>query len=150
MLRRYSFILTIAALLVLGNSRMTSAEPASDVTGTWIFHITMTGASPCECIQVATLHPDFSLDGPGNDQFTGQARGIWAKSGANKINLTLVANNFNKDGSAAGLYTISGTLNLTGPGSGSGSSTFTLTNNSGATLASGKATFTAIRLKLGS
>lgn len=148
MTKRSSFILTIAALLILGYSRMTSAEPGSDVAGTWVIHVAVTGVSPCECIQIATFHADGTLEGPGNDQFSGQARGIWARAGANKVNFTFAQNSFNRDGSAAGLYTISGTMNLTGGGSGTGTSTFTLTNNSGATLASGKATFSATRLKL--
>jgi hypothetical protein len=148
MIKRCLSIATLAAMLVLGYSRMSSAQQPSDIVGTWIFHVTITGASPCECIQIATLHVDSSLEGPGTDQFTGPARGVWAKSGANKVNLTFVQNSFNHDGTAAGLYTISGTMNLTGPGSGSGTSNYTLTNNSGATLAAGKATFTAARLKL--
>jgi hypothetical protein len=147
MIRRYSLFVMVAALLVLGYSPMNSAEPAADGVGTWVFHVSLQGASPCECIQIATFHADFSLEGPGNDQFTGQARGVWAKAGVNKVNFTFVENSFNRDGTAAGLYTISGSMNLTGSASGSGTSTFTLTNNSGATLASGKATFTAARLK---
>jgi hypothetical protein len=148
MIKRCLFITTLAAMLVLGTSRMNSAEQPSYVVGTWIFHVTITGASACECTQIATLHADSSLEGPGNDQFTGPARGLWAKSGTDKVNLTFVQNSFNRDGTAAGLYTISGTMTLTGPGSGNGTSTFTLTNNSGATVAAGKATFTAARLKL--
>jgi hypothetical protein len=147
MIRRYSLAVTVAALLCLGFSRLHSAEPNSEILGTWVFHVTITGASPCECVQIMTLHPDSSVEGPGNDQFTGPARGVWAKSG-NKVNVTFVQNSFNRDGSAAGLYAISGTMNLTGPGAGSGTSGFTQTNNAGATLASGKATFTAARLKL--
>ena len=148
MIRKYAFALTVAALLILGYSRLTSAETSSDLTGTWVFHITVTGASPCECIQILSLHADSSLEGPGNDQFTGQARGIWAKTGPNKLSFTVAQNGFNHDGSAAGLYTISGAMNLTGPGAGSGISSFILTNNSGATLTWGKAAFTATRLRL--
>jgi hypothetical protein len=147
MIRRYSVPLMVAALLVVGYSALNSAEPAADVVGTWVFHVSIQGASPCECVQIATFHADSSLEGPGNDQFTGQARGVWAKAGANKVNFTFVENSFNHDGTAAGLYTISGSMNLTGSASGSGTSSFTLTNNSGATVASGKATFTATRLR---
>ena len=139
--------MTLAALLVLGHSPMTSAEPASDVAGTWVFHVNMPGSSPCECIQIATLHADGTLEGPGNDHFSGPIRGLWAKSGS-KVSITFVENNFNKDGSAGGLYTIQGTMNLAGPGMGSGTSKFTLTNNAGKELASGPATFTASKLKL--
>jgi hypothetical protein len=99
MIRKYTFALTVAALLILGYSRLTSAEPSSDLTGTWVFHITVTGSSPCECIQILSLHPDSSLERPGNDQFSGQARGIWAKAGPNKLSFTLAQNNFNHDGS---------------------------------------------------
>ncbi len=147
MLRRCIFILTIATLLVLGHSRMIGAEPSSDVVGTWVFHVTIIGSEPCECTQIATLRADSSLEGPGNDQFTGQARGVWAKTGASKVSLTFAQNSFNKDGTASGYYTVSGTMTLAGRNAGAGSTAFTLKNNRGVVVASGKATFTAERLE---
>jgi|SRR5579872_1659585 len=147
MLRRFTFFLTIAMLLMLDHPRMIGAEPGSDVLGTWVFHVTIAGSEPCECTQIATLHADSSLEGPGNDHFTGEARGVWAKTGANKVSLTFAQNSFNKDGTASGYYTVSGTMTLAGRNAGSGSSTFTLKNNRGMVLASGKATFTSERLE---
>lgn len=147
MLRRWALILTIVTLLALGQSRMISAEPASDVVGTWVFHVTITGSEPCECTQIATLHADSTLEGPTNDQSTGEARGVWAKTGANKVGLTFAQNSFNRDGTASGYYTVSGTMILAGRNAGSGSSTFTLKNNRGMVVASGKATFTSERLE---
>jgi len=147
MIQRLSLVATLAALIVLGHSRMSSAEPSSGVPGIWVFHVSITGSDPCECNQILTLHPDGSLDGPGTDRFSGPVRGLWSKSGS-KVTVTFVENYFNKDGSAAGLYTIKGTLMLTGSTAGRGDSIFSLTSNAGKELASGAATFTANRLTL--
>jgi hypothetical protein len=134
---RYITVFAAAALLFFGYSRMTSATTPSDVVGTWVFHVAVNGASPCECIQILTLHPDFNLEGLGNDQFIGQARGIWSKTNANKVRFVLVQNSFNHDGTALGLYTIQGTMSVNGPSTGAGTATFTVTDNSGKELEKG-------------
>lgn len=148
MTRRSLYVVFMTALLLLGRSSLRSATAPSGAIGTWIFHVTVEGAPSCECTQILTLHPDSTLDGPGNDQFTGQARGLWSMTGANKLGFILVQNSFKHDGSAAGIYTIKAIMSFAGPNSGNGTSAFTLTDNAGKELDKGTASFTATRLQL--
>jgi hypothetical protein len=145
--------LTAAALLLAALSFQPKLEAQSfgnqDAVGTYIFYVTIAGAPPCQCIVLARLNQDGSLTTPGNDQFTGLGLGEWKKSGFNQVTFTFLQNSFNSDGSAGGLYIIKSVMTLTPAGDGgNGTSTFQLVDNSGKALASGTATFRAVKLKL--
>jgi hypothetical protein len=147
-------VLMMLAGLVLATATAVTPAPAQvysvdPAIGTWTFYVSINGAPPCQCIQLSRFRADGTLDGPGNDQFSGQALGEWKRSTFRDISFAFVQNSFNPDGTAGGVYTIRGTMTLNSSGdSATGTSSFTLVDNSGKVLATGTATFKATRLKL--
>jgi hypothetical protein len=145
--------LTAAAFLLAALSFQPTLAAQSfgnqDAVGTWTFFVTIAGAPPCQCIQLAQFYSDGSLIGPANDHFSGEGLGQWKKSGYNQVTFTILQNTFNPDGSAGGLYIIKGVMTLNpAVDGGSGTSSYQLIDNSGVVLASGTATFRATKLKL--
>ena len=140
-----------AALLLFAAAFLPTAQAQSpgDITGTWTFFITLNGAPPCECIQIARLRADGTLDGPANDRLSGAAYGTWKRTSATDVKFAFVQNNINADGTAGGEYVIRGTMALNSEGdSGNGTSSFQLVDNSGKVQFSGTAIFRATKLKL--
>ena len=75
----------IAALLLSAVTLLPTAQAQTqgDITGTWTFFVTINGAPPCQCIQIARLRADGTLEGPANDHLSGAAVGI--RRGANLL-----------------------------------------------------------------
>jgi hypothetical protein len=143
--------LAAVALLLTSTTPKAHAEnsPAQKVAGTWTFFVTIPGGPPCQCIQIARLHPDGSFDGPANDRLSGEALGIWKQTGAQEITFALVQNNINPDGSAAGEYSIHAKLTLNAASDhGTGSGTLQLLDKGGKVTSTNNFTLTAEKLKL--
>ena len=142
---------TLAALLLftLVSANVGHAQGPFTTVGTWTFFVKINGAPPCQCIQIAQLRADGTIEAPANDHFTGAGLGQWRQVGQGDVHFVILENAINEDGSAGGLYVIKGTMtpNSAGDG-GSGTSTFQILDNSGKAILSGTATFTATKLKL--
>ncbi len=129
-----------------------SAQPSifnnNSIVGLWYFNITIEGIPPCQCIQIGTFHADGSMEGPTNDHLSGDQRGTWTARGSDgEFRFTILQNNINPDGTAAGLFVIKCTMTLTGPDSGTGKFTFQLLNNAGAVVFPGTGSFKATRVR---
>jgi len=145
-------VFTLAALILLAATFVpvyAQSFGSQDVVGTWTFFVKIDGAPPCQCIQVARFRADGTIDGPGNDHFSGSVLGEWKKTGFNTVAFAFVQNNINADGSAGGVYVIRSTMNLNPTADlASGTSTFQVLDNSGAVTFSGTASFTGTKLKV--
>src|SRR5215831_6062496 len=143
---------TMAAALLFtlaGSSGLHAQGSAFTTTGTWTFFVKIDGAPPCQCIQIANLKADGSIDAPANDHFTGAGLGRWNQIGSGDVKFVILQNNINDDGSAGGLYVIKGAITLNSAGdAGSGKVSFQILDNSGKAIVNGTATFTATKLKL--
>jgi len=143
---------TMAAALLFTLSGATALHAQGSpftTTGAWTFFVKIDGAPPCQCIQIANLKADGSIDAPANDHFTGAGLGRWNQIGSGDVKFVILQNAINEDGTAGGLYVIKGsmTLNAAGDG-GSGKASFQILDNSGKAVVSGTATFTGTKLKL--
>ena len=140
---------TIATILLLaGTTGSVAAAPAPDITGTWVLNLTIDGAPPCQCIEITTFRQDGRLEGPANDHFTGDARGVWAKASPAHVQFRVVQNNINPDGSAGGLYDIACRFTFDGADAGHGTCDGSLVDNVGTTLGTFTSTFTGKRVRI--
>lgn len=150
MLRRYFWAAALMLLALLtAPAMMAQGNSPYNAEGTWIFHVHIDGAPPCECIQMLTFYSDGHLDGPGNDQFSGQVRGQWVRTGTGHAAMTFAQNNFNPDGSAGGVWVIKATMDIDQSGNATGLSTSQLLDNSGAVTFSATASFTGTKIVAG-
>ena len=148
-MKKLFLTMVVLAMTMIMPSAQAESSSAQDAAGTWTFFVTINGAPPCQCIQMARFLTNGGLDAPGNDHFTGQGLGEWKKTGSREVTFVIMQNNLGPDGSAAGLYVIRGVMHLNASGdTGNGSSTFQLIDNSGKVLESGTATFRATKLVL--
>ena len=141
----------IAALLLSAVTLLPTAQAQTqgDITGTWTFFVTINGAPPCQCIQIARLRADGTLEGPANDHLSGAAVGIWKRTNPSDVKFAFVQNSINADGTAGGEFVVRGSMTLNADGdTGTGTSTFQLIDNAGKVQFIGTATFKATRLKL--
>ncbi len=136
----------LAAVAVSTGVPAALAQSRPTAAGTWYFNVSINGAPPCQCIQIASFYADGHIDGPGTDWFSGDIRGEWAVGADGKIVFTLIENNYNPDGSAGGMYIIKGAFASTTADSGSGVSTFQIVDNTGKVMVSGSATFKATKI----
>jgi hypothetical protein len=144
-------LLTLAAMLAFTfiSPQGLHAQGPFTTVGTWTFFVKIAGAPPCQCIQIANLKPDGTIDAPANDHFTGAGLGQWRQVGNGDVHFVILQNAINDDGTAGGLYVIKGAMTVTSAGdSGTGTSTFQILDSTGKPVASGTATFTATKLKL--
>jgi hypothetical protein len=145
--------LTLAATLLmttLAPAGLSQGFNSQDAIGTWTYFITVAGAPPCQCIQLARLRADGTADGPANDRFSGAMLGEWKKTGFREVTFTFLQNNINADGSAGGLSVIKGTMNISAEGDkATGTSKFQLLDANGKSMFDGTATFTATKLVAG-
>ena len=140
-------LLAIATLVPAGFSQGFNSQ---DAIGTWTFFVKIAGAPPCQCIQLARFRADGTAEGPANDHFSGAALGEWKKTGFREATFTLLQNNIDKDGNAAGLYVIKGVMNIAAEADKtSGTSKFQMLDSNGAVVFTGTATFTANKLIVG-
>ena len=145
----------LAAALLLSPtfvSAQISSQPSiinnNSIVGVWYFNITIDGVPECQCIQIDTFHADGTFDGPANDHLSGDQRGTWTARGSDgEFRFTILQNNINKDGTAAGLYIIKCTMTLTGADSATGKFTFQVLNNAGTVLFPGTGSFKATRIR---
>ncbi|MEO8099101.1 MAG: hypothetical protein ABI811_15465 [Acidobacteriota bacterium] len=144
---RRTFILLTALLLSAFSSVSSAKSNSRGIDGTWVFYITLDGAPPCQCIQIATLHEDGSVDGPANDHFSGEARGEWVPKDGDLNVMTLVLNTINPDGTAAGLFQVKLNMHRIGTDAMSGDFTFQILANGGSAVANGTGKFKASRVK---
>jgi len=149
------FLTLAAGLLMLmafqpsASAQSYQAFGAQEILGTWTFFVTIDGAPTCQCIVIARLRADGTMDGPGNDQLSSAALGEWERTAYRQLKFALLQNNINPDGTAGGETVIRGTMNLNGTAdAGTGTSTFQLLDVTGAVVSSGTATFQATKLKL--
>ncbi len=146
-------MLLAAAMLAMATTFAGATAQAQEfgqdrgIVGTWYFFVTIAGAPPCQCIQIATIKSDGTLEGPASDNFSGEQRGVWARGNDGRYNFTVLQNNFNPDGTAGGLFVIKFAMELTGRDAATGKSTFQILANGGTPVASGTATFTATRIR---
>ena len=133
MKRNRSLIATLA-LLLTAFAGLSHAQSFSshDSEGIWTFFVTFSGAPPCQCIELGTLHSDGTYAGPGNDHFSGPVLGLWKQTGFREITFSLLENNFNQDGTAGGVYVIKFVLTLNQSSTqGAGSGVAQIINNDG-------------------
>lgn len=139
-------LLLIASLAPSVHAQTSNADAAS---GIWTFFIKLDGAPPCQCVQIAHLRPDGTIDGPANDHFTGAGLGAWRRTGDRTISIVIAQNNINQDGSTGGVYLIRGSMTLDGPGEqASGITSVQILDSDAKPIFSGTASFKAMRLKV--
>jgi hypothetical protein len=146
--RRTSLLAAFALLALFSTTSLwAQATPAKDpLVGTWIVFVTIDGAPPCQCIAVETYKNDNTIEGPATDHFSGDIRGVWARTGNDTYAFTLGINNYNPDGTGGGMFVIKNTATVAGD-SMSGKFTFQILANGGGVLATGTGSFTATRMK---
>ena len=144
-IRRIFFLAALLALVSL-STVPASAQAKRAIEGTWITYIAVDGLPPCQCVAIQTYKADGTVEGPANDRFSGDIRGVWARTGDNTYALTLVQNNINPDGSAGGVYVVKCTVTIATPDAMTGKFTFQIVGNNGVVMFSGTGTFTATKV----
>lgn len=142
-------IFFMAALLALATLSTVPAfgQVKQPIEGTWIVYVTVDGLPPCQCVAIETFKADGNIEGPANDHFSGEIRGVWTRTGDTAYAFTLVQNNINPDGSAGGIYLIKNTATIVTADAMSGKFTFQIVGNNGVVVFNGTGTFTGTKVK---
>lgn len=150
LIRRILLTATLALMATAFTSPIAHAQEFGQdrsFVGTWYFFITIAGAPPCQCIQIATIHADGTMEGPASDKQSGDQRGVWARQSDGRYTFTVLQNAINADGTPGGLFIIKATVDLAGTDAATGKATFQILSNGGTPVFSGTSTFTATRIR---
>ena len=141
-------LLTLALLGTTGANAFAESQPGhQEIEGTWYFMILIDGLPPCQCIQIDTFSAEGSMEGPANDKFSSDQRGVWSRTGPGEYAITILQNSIDKDGNAAGLFVIKSPIKLTGIDKAEGKFTFQILSNGGAVVATGTGSLKAVRVR---